>query len=143
MKYGRALWFSVLAYALMFFIGVTTMRTFGIRDFHIEAMTPLAWSIIAASSLMVAVIFSLWYFRLLHVTASLWHGFVLGFIMIFTAIVLDLVDIALSAVSGGDFLVAWAYLLDYYSQYAFWAVVVLVLSITSWAGWHKGAGRIF
>lgn len=132
MNIKRALWISLLIYIASFIIGIVGMIVIGFDPSQsATGDLPTSFYVIGViASVVLASLFSLWYFSGRGIKAGAKEGLYLGLTMFFVGFALDIIIYLLMLAGGGaDFDI-----LAYYSHPIFWVAAVLIVASASVVG---------
>lgn len=123
MKIKRALGASAYTYIAALAVGIIGAFIFSAEPGQTEMPVGM-WLIGLLAPIFFAWIFSLWYFRGSRVAQGRSQGIMLGVTMIIVGFILDILTVLPTA---GGFSGAFTILSDYYTQWIFWFVAILVV----------------
>ena len=131
----RALWISALLYFATFFVGIVVAVIIGTDLSGETPITTMHWILSMVLSVILAALFSLWYFRKEGIKVSVKEGLHLGLSFLVVGIVFDMLILIPYLASGvGD----GASLVGYYKDPLFWVSVVLIVLTPGVVGKVKG-----
>ena len=131
----RAIWISVLLYAATFLIGIVVALILGTDLSGETPITKMHWVLSIILSVILAGLFSLWYFKGRKIKISQKEGLYLGLTFLAVGIFFDLLFIIpYLALGVGDV----NSLLNYYQDPFFWISVVLIVVTPIVVGKWKG-----
>ena len=120
----RAIWISVLLYAATFLIGIIVALALGTDLSGETPITKMHWVLSIILSVILAGLFSLWYFKGKKVEINQKEGLYLGLTFLIVGIFFDLLFIIPYLTLGVGDITA---LLNYYQDPFFWISVVLII----------------
>jgi len=136
MDIKRASWISCLAYISSFVVGIFIAK-FMDADVFGGAQVPTAmWTVSILFTIILVVIFSLWYFQDTKITADLKEGLLLGLVMVIVGFLFDIILFLPVLFSGTA-----ADILDYYASPFFWLAIASVFAASGVTGWLKGSAE--
>ncbi|MDA3855707.1 MAG: hypothetical protein PF569_05580 [Candidatus Woesearchaeota archaeon] len=137
MKIKRAIGISILTYIVSFIIGTIIAILFDI-DLNIRTVIPIRiWVLAMLISIILVIIFSLWYFKKKSTTPSTKEGFKLGLTIIIVGIILDLTIINIYIFNGSS-----ANIASYYSDPLLLVSILIIIVTATITGWLKDYGKI-
>ena len=122
MDLKRAIWISVLLYVATFIMGIIVALVVGTDLTGEESISTTHWILSILVSVVIAALFSLWYFRGKKAKASAKEGFYLGITFLAVGIIFDALFIIPYLFVGGA-----SGVLSYYSDIWFYISVILVV----------------
>jgi ABC-type glycerol-3-phosphate transport system permease component len=130
MIWKRALWMSVLLYFTSFAIGILFAVLLG-YDFSSQAEpTTSFWITGMVFNIILAGLFTWWYFK--KVKASAKEGLFFGLFAISVGFIFDAIFLVPTAIASGSFSEIW----KYYGNSFFFATITLLLLATYGVGWY-------
>jgi|GEM_PF-1544499 len=131
-NFKRALGFAFLLYISTFVVGLAAGIFTGQDMSSMENISESFWYIGMASAVILSALFTLWYFRDRAIVPSLWSGAYFGLTAVGLGIILDVILFTIGN-STGEAVSVW----EYYADYRFWVIVVLVIGTAKAVGWWK------
>lgn len=123
MNIKRAIGIALLTYIATFIVGILAAIVIGI-DLTVETTPPPEMIYVAAfAAVVIAGIFSVWYFKGKSVEVNAKQGLFFGGVMIIIGFIMDIVTFIPYVASGGSY----DDILKYYSDPVFWVTLILVL----------------
>jgi magnesium-transporting ATPase (P-type) len=123
MIYKRAIGMSVLAYISSLIVGIIVAVVSGIDLETSQEISPIMWYAGAISSILFAIIFSVWYFKSPKIHSNMKAGLRFGGVMIITGFVLDFITIVPLYVKEKTL----EPMFSYYQSPWFWITIILVV----------------
>ena len=134
MKLKRAIWIGVVTYILSFIIGLIPMILMGTDTAEISELPPSFFIIGIITSIVLAGLFTLVYFKDKGIKPSAKEGFYFGLVLIIVGFVLDVLIFSVSSLAADSEIDIFAY----YSSQMFWTALVLLVAATTIIGAIKG-----
>jgi hypothetical protein len=132
-NFKRALGISFLLYVATFITGIVCGAASGQDMSSLENISDAFWYVGMVSGVVLTALFAMWYFKNTAIIRSATAGFLFGLTAVTLSFVLDyalftLGDTGESKIDMGD----------YYGDYRFWIILVLVIATAKIVGHMKG-----
>ncbi|MBI2449082.1 hypothetical protein HYV49_02175 [Candidatus Pacearchaeota archaeon] len=134
MNLKRAIWVAVLTYAISFIIGLIVMMIMGVDPTNLTEIPNNVLYISIILTIIIAVFFTLLYFKGKRIKPNAKEGFYFGLILIIVGTILDIIIFSLSSLATGT----QQSLIEYYSNPFFWIALILLLATTTIVGVLRG-----
>jgi hypothetical protein len=136
-NFKRAVGFAVLLYIATFIVGIVAGVASGQDMSSINTVSDSFWYVGMVAAVVLTTLFTIWYLKRHKVGASAKSGFLFGLTAVVVSSVLDFIFFSLGNAGG-----AHVDLGQYYGDYRFWIIIVLVVLTASAIGARKAAGPI-
>jgi len=140
MNLKRAVWMSVVVYAISFAIGIITAAILGVDLTEATEPPVSVWIISIVVTVAILAAFTWWYFKDKKVKPNAKEGLFFGLTMIIVGTILDM-TIIIPYILTND---AGTEVLTYYANPLFLLTIVLLLATTTIVGWsleQKGKSK--
>lgn len=123
MNLKRAIGIGFLTYIATFAVGIIAALAMGLDMTSTDTPPPEMFYISAIAAVIIASLFSLWYFKGKNVETNAKQGFIFGIVLILIGFAMDFITFIPYVTSGGSY----NDLLAYYSNPIFLITLVLIL----------------
>jgi hypothetical protein len=135
MNLKRAIWMGALVYIISFILGFIGALIIGIDLTTVKEPTTGLWIFGIIVTVIVMIIFTIWYFKGKELKASAKEGFLFGITTVILGFILDLlISFILRRVQD---------LSSYYSNPLFWVTLFILLITSTVVGWARGLDLFF
>ncbi len=130
--FKRALGISLALYASTLILGIIYIALVGYDMSSMSNIPNSFWYVGMVKAVILTALFSLWYFKNSAVAASAKSGAFFGLTVVAVSFVLDFIFFSLGNSGGAE-----ANLGEYYGDFRYWVILLLVISTAKLVGWHK------
>lgn len=130
MNYKRAIGIGLLTYIATFIVGMIAAMTLGLDLTSTDAPPPEMFYISAVAAVVIAALFSVWYFKGKNVEVNAQQGLKFGVTLIIIGFIMDFLTFIPYVTSGGSY----SDLLTYYANPIFLVTLLLILATPAAVG---------
>jgi len=134
MDFKRALWVGIVTYIVSFLIGMGVILAMGFQPSQITEIPSIVLYINIAITIVLAVVFTLLYFRGKGIAPGVKEGFFFGIVLVIIGFILDAIIFSASSQITGT----QQNIIMYYSNPIFWTALLLFLATAAIVGAVKG-----
>lgn len=132
-NFKRALGIGFALYVATFVFGIIAGVVSGVDMSSMANVPDSFWYIGMVSSVVLTALFTFWYFKTPTVTPSWQSGVLFGVTVLALSFTSDIALLTLGNMQGAN-----VDLWDYYGDFRFWIIVILVIGTAKSVGWYKG-----
>jgi hypothetical protein len=135
-NFKRALGIGFLLYVATFVVGMVCAVIAG-QDKSIQGgvMPDYFWYVSMVAAVVLTALFSMWYFKNPAIVPSVKSGFLFGLTAVVLAFILDFILFSIGNTSDDP--ANHIDLGEYYGDYRFWIIIVLVIATAKLVGYWK------
>jgi hypothetical protein len=135
-NFKRALGIGLVLYIATFVVAIVCDMIAGPDKSTMQgAMPDSFWYVSMVAAVVLTALFAMWYFKNPAIVPSLKSGFLFGLTAVVLAVVLDFILFSLGNMSDDP--VNHIDLGEYYGDYRFWIIMVLVIATAKLVGYLK------